>query len=223
MALPVTEYLVRLKLTEPMLGTVPKLKNVYTDFVTNKAPGVEKVEDNIVFFSADATPEEADAVLDEIATVPEEPSGRGWTGFHTDADGKAFIYDYQVKGFFKEAGNTLKDFAGPERTKLQALRSKLDSYMFITPRRIYLNAILEEPLERPLRAMTMQGPRVTLVKSDVCPAGTELVFTLKLLPHRDLTEDVLRLLLDYGEFLGLGQWRTGSYGRFTYELSKVGS
>lgn len=221
MALKVDEYTVVLTLTEPMLGTVPKNKDVYTEYIASKLvdrKGEEKAAAETGSDQGTVSLDIVDAADEEVATVLPD-SQKGYTGFHTDDGGKAFIYDYQVKGFLKEAGNALKDLLGDAR--VTALKSKIDSYVFVYPRRIYLNAKLEEPLERPLRAMTMQGPRVTLVKSDVCPAGTSLTVTLKVFPHKDLKEDTLTSLLDYGQFLGLGQWRTGSYGRFTYELSKA--
>jgi hypothetical protein len=31
-------------------------------------------------------------------------------------------------------------------------------------------------------------------------------------------EDTVMEWLDFGELNGLGQWRNGSYGRFTYEI-----
>ncbi|HPE06283.1 MAG TPA: hypothetical protein PLW50_01025 [Smithellaceae bacterium] len=69
-------------------------------------------------------------------------------------------------------------------------------------------------LERPIRAQTMQGPRVSLIRSDAILQGKELGFTLNLIPHKELNKDLLKELLEYGMFNGLGQWRSGSYGQF---------
>ena len=74
-------------------------------------------------------------------------------------------------------------------------------------------------LERPLRAETPQGPRVALVRSDLLEVGTKLPFTLKVLWPKVFTEDLLRLCFERGEYLGYGQWRTGSYGRCTFTLT----
>lgn len=78
-----------------------------------------------------------------------------------------------------------------------------------------------EFLQRSLRAMTAKGPRISLAKSEVVPAGAKLEFELKVLSGSTMTEDVLRLLFSYGELSGLGQWRNAGYGQFTFELKKI--
>ena len=74
-------------------------------------------------------------------------------------------------------------------------------------------------LERPLRAMTAKGERVTVMRSDYVDAGTEIEFGLKCIKNsKGLDLDVLNLCLQFGEYIGLGQWRgSGGYGSFTLE------
>lgn len=182
----------KLTLLEHMLGTVPKDKEIYASYIADKT-----------------TPEN---LAEELATV-QEIEEKGWTGFHSDEKG-LFIYDYLVKGFLKEAGNVLKEAA-----KLKNLRSKIDNYVFIFPRKIYLGKMKPDGvLERPLRAMTMQGPRVTLARSDYVNAGTVIDCEIKLLEHKEITPELINTLMGYGELKGLGQFRNGSYGRFSFEV-----
>ena len=75
-------------------------------------------------------------------------------------------------------------------------------------------------LERPLRCQTAQGERVTVTRSDLCPEGTTMEFTLEVL-DKNVTEDLLREWLDYGRYRGFGQWRNGSYGRVSYTLEAL--
>ena len=63
---------------------------------------------------------------------------------------------------------------------------------------------------RPVRADTMQGPRVTLVCSEFVPAGTEGYMTIRLLNPADF--DALLETLDYKAFVGMLQWRGGGKG-----------
>jgi len=178
-----------IELTTEMLGTVTKDPEVYRTYIESKKPK-GKEGDN------------------EYLTVGKIEE-KGWTGFHRDDEG-LFIYEYMVKGFLKHAGNILKD-----DLKIKALRSKLDDFLFVSPRRIRLGK--SEPdgvVERPLRAMTMQGPRVTLAKSDMLNAGLRIEFELKLLPHKELKWATVERLLEHGELMGLGQFRNGGYGRF---------
>jgi hypothetical protein len=179
---------VAIRLITPMLGTVPKDKEVYATFIESKKP--------------------EDAPDKETETV-EEIEEKGWTGFHQDENG-LFVYDYLVKGFLRYAGNVLKD-----DLEVKALKSKLTDFLFVFPRRVYLGKIKPDGvLERPLRAQTMQGPRVTLARSDYIAEGTEITFEIGILKHKEITVKLVRQLLDYGALQGLGQFRNGGYGRF---------
>ncbi len=69
--------------------------------------------------------------------------------------------------------------------------------------------------------MTMQGPRVTLVRSDYIADGTELVATIRIISNKEVTADVIREILEYGKYRGLGQFRNGSYGQFSFSMNDV--
>ncbi len=66
--------------------------------------------------------------------------------------------------------------------------------------------------------MTMQGPRVTLVRSDYIDAGTEFTAMIRIIQNKEVTDTVIRELLEYGQLRGLGQFRNGSYGQFNFEM-----
>lgn len=192
-------YELRVTFTEPVLGTQPQ-KDVATEYTQSKAR------------------ERGLPVEDESETLP-EMLDKGTTAFHK-LNGQPIYYDYHLKGFLKEAGSVLNGTHG-----IKALRSKVDNTVFVQPRRIPLH--LPDGgeigfLERPLRAQTMQGPRVSVARSEVLPAATWFEATIQVIAG-PITESVLRELLDYGQFKGFGQWRNGGYGRFTYELSPGGS
>ena len=96
--------------------------------------------------------------------------------------------------------------------------------IFVEPRYIKLNVTNPQGvgvLERPLRAETMQGPRVTLASSEMVPANTYFDCTLTVLAPEIITEDLLREWLDYGQFMGFGQWRGGGNGVFKFVLKKL--
>ena len=183
-----------LTFTEDLLGGSPKNLQVYTDYVASKRP--------------------PDQDLDEEMNDLSFTGERGSTGFPTDSEG-VFLLDYQVKGFFKEAGYILKDIVG-----VHNLKNKLQYYFWIAPRKIRLAPKIDGVLERPLRGMTPLGPRVALAQSDRLDQGLMLKCEIALFEHKELTEDLLRKLLDYGIWQGMGQWRSGGYGRFTYELTE---
>lgn len=192
------KYTVTLEFTEPLLGTVPKDRDAAEVIIT---AAVEK--------SKNMDPED---ILEEMETAPVE-NEKGHTGFHKDDNGM-FLYDYQIKGFFKEAANIVKENVGVKNA-----RAKIEDYLFVEPRRIYLGKSQPDGvIVRALRAMTMRGPRNVVTKSDFVAAGTQIKFTIVVLNPKIVPDKLVRECLEYGKYRGIGQWRGGSYGRFTYSL-----
>jgi hypothetical protein len=96
-------------------------------------------------------------------------------------------------------------------------------YVFVTPPQIQLRNGKNPPEitynERPLRAQTPMGERVALARSEMLDAGVHFSCGITVLEDV-IGEEVLRELLDYGYYQGLGQWRGGGYGQFTYQLTR---
>jgi hypothetical protein len=159
---------------------------------------------------------------DELDCLPDALE-RQTTVFHRDRNDSPCLVDYQLKGFLKEAGRRLNGKDGLPKN----LRDKVGAFVFVTPRLLALhppasangNSIeaLIDICERPLRAQTAQGPRIALVRSEMLPAGVSFTCGLTVIAS-EITEDVLRDLLDYGYYQGIGQWRNASHGQFRYDL-----
>ena len=190
-------YKVTLSFIEPLLGAVSKDKNVYASHILTRAA---------------LTDEQA---AEELASV-EHVEEKGWTGFHTNESGP-FLYNYVIKGFFKDACGMLRRVPGTRSSKLSAFKKVIDGLVFIKPRQIPLIVNGElGVLERPLRAQTAQGDRVTVARSDTAPVGSSITFKVGVLGV--VTPGLLVEWLDYGQLRGLGQWRNGEYGAFEYTL-----
>jgi hypothetical protein len=69
-------------------------------------------------------------------------------------------------------------------------------------------------LQRSLRAMTAQGQRISLAKSEQLPVGTQFNFKMRILNDSPIKEEHLDVLFNYGQVKGLGQWRNAGYGQF---------
>jgi hypothetical protein len=56
---------------------------------------------------------------------------------------------------------------------------------------------------------------------DYVAAGTKFAFELRFFPpHKEITRKVIESLLEYGAYMGFGQFRNGSFGRFTFEIEE---
>lgn len=191
----------------PMLGSSPADPYVRTNYIASKAP------DPV------ATAEE------EREYLLEREENKITVFLRNPKSGALMLLDYQVMGFIKGSLESLT-----AQTGIKAPRGKVDKYVFVSPRRIDIrradgSLIREEDevYERPLRAMTMKGERVSLAASEQIHDPWQITFTVSLLPNERSKvsasikwEDIERAL-DYGEMRGLGQFRNGGYGRFTWE------
>jgi hypothetical protein len=189
---------VRITLTEELLGTKAANKDVFADFIASKAPDGDKRKEEL-----------------DTAEHREEA---GTTIFHRDATGTPILWDYQIKGFFKDACGSLRNADDTRSKELKAYKTKIDGLIFVGPRMIPV-ALPEGATvglcERPLRADTAQGPRVSLARSETLPAGSVIEFEVTCLNKTLLA--TVREWLDYGAMRGIGQWRNSGKGRFTWE------
>lgn len=196
-----TELKVRLTLTESMLGTSPANEDIYRDFIGTKAPDPNTVEDEVEALGVDAVVE------------------KGMTIFPRLEDGSPFLYDYQIKGFFKAAAAALKKVPGTKSSKIKAYKKEIDTLIFPAPRKIPIEFEGEIGVcQRPRRTSGPAGERVNLAISEEVPAGATCEFTVECLVDDDA--DLVKEWLDYGKYSGLGQWRNSGRGRFTWELLK---
>ena len=209
---------IKITLTESMLGTVPKNKEVYAAHIVTKAKEIakRKEEDEEEYIE--------NLAAEELETV-EDVEEKGWTGFHRDDKG-IFIFNYMLKGFAKAATEVAQEI-GMIKPKIVAYKKWLDLLLFIEPRKLRFTdgngTIITEPdgcLERPLRTMSRLGPRVTVTRSDLINEGRCLEFDLIMLPNSKGVEwENMKHSFYYGKMVGLGQWRgSGGWGRFDYSL-----
>lgn len=200
---------VKITFLEPVLGTWPSNQNVARDFIASKSPDAATIEDEVAALGADAV------------------ADKGMTVFPRNENGEPVLYDYQIKGFFKDSCGMLARVGGKTETgkkravnesgKLSAYKKVIDGLIFPQPRMIPIKVNGEiGDCQRPLRAQTAQGERVSLANSEEIPAGSTCNFEI-LLMDESLENAVLEWL-DYGVLRGIGQWRNSGKGRFTFDI-----
>ena len=189
---------VRLTFTEGILGTSTANADIYRDFIGSKAPDAASIEDEVEALGVDAVVEKGMTVLPKLP------------------DGTPILYDYQIKGFFKDTCGGLRKVTGTESSKVKAFKKEIDKLIFVRERQIAFENISGMGVcQRPLRASTAQGERVSLAMSEEINAGATVTFTIAL--WCDSHEKLVKEWLNYGEYSGIGQWRNSGKGRFLWE------
>ena len=189
---------VKLTLVEEALGMMPTDKELYENYIASKAPDAKTTAEEVEEYGVDAVVE------------------KGRTVFPRDEEGRPFIYDYQIRGFFKDAIGMLRMADGTASAKVKAYKKRVDGLIFVLERKIPIEVKGEMgECQRPLRTDGPTGSRTALASSETVPAGSTLEFTIRYLAA-DL-EPVIRECLDYGLMRGICQWRNSGKGRFVWE------
>jgi hypothetical protein len=198
---------IRITLDEEMLGMTPSSPDIHEKFIASRGPNAQTLEE-------------------EIATHGEEEViEQGMTVFPRDEQGRPILWDYQIKGMFKDSCGMLSRAKGTKSSQLKAYKKIIDGLVFVSPRQI--PCLLPDggkigSCQRPLRAQTAKGERVSLAHSETVPAGTIIEFEVTIWDlagekKADLQACIIEWL-EYGVLRGLGQWRNSGKGRFHFEI-----
>lgn len=191
------EMKVRLTFIEEVLGSSPSSEKIYSEYIASKAPDSLDTED-------------------EIEAIGNEEDNKGVTVFPKQ-DGKPGVWDYQVKGAFKDACGGLSRIKTTESAKIKAYKKEvIDKLIFVEPRFAPYKVNGELGIcERPLRTSGATGERTALAASETLPAGSSVEFTILLFDEK--LEPAVREWLDYGKYSGFGQWRNSGKGRHLWD------
>lgn len=210
-----TTIKVKITFIEPILGSLPNDPDLMRRFIEAKNPDPTRIQ------------EEIDSVCSPDGV--EEELERKTTVFAGSMEGKPYFVDYQVKGFLKEACKQVKRDTSKLSAKVKNYKQVIDGNVFVYASGIRPSAkgkgewkklYISDPhpiltFERPLRASTAQGERISLARSEMIEAGKTI--TLDIVTLVDDIEPMIREWLDYGVYKGIGQFRNAGYGRFVWD------
>lgn len=211
---------VKCTLTEEALGMTPSTADAWTRFLEFKKSKANAKEKKLI-----GQADEYDTI--EKMEKAAEMTEKGMTIFPKE-DGVPFFWDYQLRGFFKDSFKALLAAGDGIWSATKAKANKLSNYtasrvvdqmIFVKPRKVMIQIPEGSEMgycERPLRAETMQGPRVALACSETVPSGSVMEFEIMIL--NEVFVDYVKEALDYGALRGFGQWRNSGKGTFTYEI-----
>ena len=189
---------VKLTFLEEVLGTASNNPEIHSEFIASQAPDAPSREEEIEALGVDEVTEKAMTIFPKLE------------------DGTPFVWDYQIKGFFKDTCSALKRVTDTRSNKLKAFKKEIDGLIFIEERKIpFMNYGEIGECQRPLRGQTAQGERIALAHSETVQAGCTIEFTIMCL--KDDLINTVKEWLDYGKYRGLGQWRNSGKGKFEWE------
>lgn len=190
---------VKVTFDEEILGTASGNPEIHKEYIASNAPDALTMKEEV----------------EAIGT--EEVFEKSMTVFPRGKDGRPIVWDYQWKGFFKDAFGSLKKIPDSACGKVKAYKKEIDGLIFVSPRMIPIDFEGEVGIcQRPLRAQTAQGERIALASSETVPAGSSMTFDIQMLV--DGHEKAVLEALEYGRLRGFGQWRNSGKGRFHYEI-----
>lgn len=236
-------------LTAPLLGGLP-FSDIARTYVGEKVlkenkkdrPGLDSRVAEELALAAQAAEK---SKLEALAAGLDAEETRGSTGFARDDMG-LFVYDYWLRGYIKEALQTVIECeAAPEGFNQWNRKTKVDQLIFVEPRRIYLRKPAAERNAssasiwteapgfntRPIRTEDPRtgASRTAIARSEEVPAGTWFVAELVYLtPDEEpkakasgkkkpvVSKELLTDIFNYGKRKGLGQWRSGGWGTFEW-------
>ena len=89
---------VKLTFTDDLLGTSSGNPELHREFIASKAPDAAKMEEEVASLGVEAVEEKSMTVFPKMA------------------DGTPYLWDYQIRGFFKEICGAMRGIPG---TKVQ--------------------------------------------------------------------------------------------------------
>jgi hypothetical protein len=201
-----SEIKIRITLTEEMLG-MAAAPDVHEKYIASRAPDAAKISEEIEAIGVDAVIEEKQTVFPKENGIP-------------------FVWDYQIKGMFKDACGMLRRVSGSNSSQITSYRKVIDGMMFPYPRKMLMtlpDGAKTGNCQRSLRADTPQGSRIALANSETVPPGTTFEFGVLILEPpvkkgKPTLQDCLIEWLEYGTLRGLHQWRNSGKGKFTFDI-----
>ena len=112
------ELRVRVTFFEELLGTANNDPEIHSEFIASKAPDAPSREEEVAALGVDE-------VIEKSMTV-----------FPRDKNGNPIMWDYQIKGFFKDTCGMLQKVPKTLSSKVKAYKKEIGGLVFVSERQI---------------------------------------------------------------------------------------
>lgn len=242
---------VMIMFTEKAFGTSPSNKELYDDYIASKAKTEkdraeeldeieinEKIDKHLIrynrgtFIKLDNDVYYDHIRMDSNRVIADHSNP-------TAVSNVPFLYDYQIRGFFKDSCGLLaradKTFNGEENpsASLKAYKKCIDGGIFVFPRRIAIitpDTYVEDDgitvsnsfnddgtlkvTQRPMRKVGATGEFSTIISSETIPKNSFMKFTIGY-TNKEYREKIISWL-NYGRIHGMSAWRNAGHGTFIW-------
>lgn len=252
---PTYKMYVEIEWLRPALALTPGDKELYSSYIASKAPDAQSLEEKLTVFSTDEV-ERRSTTIFPVANFIYDPE----TDHYIDSSDKItnvtahsktdnlvkvpFIYDYQIRGMFKDACGLLtradkKGGTGVTKSSsMTAYKKVIDGSIFVEERHVAIH-IPEQyvspddgeticdsydengrlaVLQRPLRTSGPSGDTVCIASSEMIPPGSSMKFCISMInkSFKPFVEE----WLNYGAVHGFSAWRNSGMGIFRWRELK---
>jgi len=114
-------YEIHLEFVEAVLGTASSDPEIHERYIASKAPDAKSLKEEVAALGTDAVED------------------RSMTRFPHMEDGTPFLWDYQIKGFCKDACKMMRYSSDSASKKVTNYLKKIDGCIFPSPRKIALH------------------------------------------------------------------------------------
>jgi len=210
-------YEVVVEYEKPVLGGIPKSKDVIAKWVESRAKKKGKLPEEIQKL--------VEKISDEVYVGEEGDIDRLWTTFKADEKG-LYIEDRNIKAMLREAATTLGFFKGSGSTQR---RQTFQHGLVIKPYKIrfYRNGeIIKEPeevQERPVLIDYRGNPMAALKREDVILPGARSKFYIAVIDNDAFSREDFVNMLELCQEIGIGAARSQQFGKFRVVSVSEGS
>lgn len=201
-------YEVEIEYEKPVLGGIPKAKDVIAKWVESRAKKKGRPPEEIQKM--------VEKISDEVYISGEEEVERLWTTFKADENG-LYIEDRNIKAMLREAATTLGYFRG--QGSMQR-KQTFQHGLVIKPYKVRFyrdGEVIKEPeatQERPVLIDYKGTPMAALKKEDVILPGARSKFYIAVIDNDAFKRDDFVNMLELCQEIGIGAARSQQFGKF---------
>lgn len=237
---------IQIELLDQSLGMMPSSPDLMDKYLSSKAPDAMSRQEEIEAYGIENVQQDQMTIwpknmfqMKTATHIPRciydrtyDPAVELAGGIEEELKKLPFIYDYQLKGMFKDSIGLIGRYKNNRASTLKAYKKVIDGGLFIYPRHVGIimpEITIDEfgkeittydengnlrTKQRALRTSGPTGERNAIAKSEVIPAGSTFCFRIGMADPG--MRDVIIEILDYGSIRGLGQWRNSGIGTFRW-------